>query len=40
MDEYHERGILKGRLTWNDTFVEDRLGVETAAFIEQRDYDY
>ncbi len=31
---------FQGRLTWSDTFVEDRLGVETAAFIEQRDYDY
>lgn len=31
---------VQGRLTWSDRFIEDRLSVDAAAFIEQRNYDY
>jgi len=31
---------VQGRLTWGDRFIEDRLSVDAAAFIEQRNYDY
>ena len=31
---------MQGRLTWGDRFMEDRLSVDAAAFIEQRNYDW
>lgn len=31
---------IQGRLTWGDRFINDRLTVDAAAFIEQRNYDY
>jgi TonB-linked SusC/RagA family outer membrane protein len=31
---------LQGRLTWGDRFINDRLSVDAAAFIEQRNYNY
>lgn len=31
---------LQGRLTWGDRFFDDRLTVDAAAFIEQRNYNY
>ena len=31
---------VQGRLTWSDRFMEDRLSVDAAAFIEQRNYDW
>ncbi|MGM9760412.1 MAG: TonB-dependent receptor domain-containing protein, partial [Parabacteroides sp.] len=31
---------IQGRLTWGDRFLNDRLTVDAAAFIEQRNYDY
>ncbi|MBP3518116.1 MAG: SusC/RagA family TonB-linked outer membrane protein [Parabacteroides sp.] len=31
---------LQGRLTWGDRFIDDRLTVDAAAFIEQRNYNY
>jgi len=31
---------VQGRLTWSDRFIEDRLSVDAAAFIEQRNYDW
>ena len=42
---YAEQGhvsdlTVQGRLTWSDRFIEDRLSVDAAAFIEQRNYDY
>ena len=42
---YAEQGhvsdlTVQGRLTWGDRFIEDRLSVDAAAFIEQRNYDY
>ncbi len=42
---YTEQGhvsdlTVQGSLTWNDRFMEDRLSVDAAAFIEQRNYDY
>ena len=30
---------VQGRLTWSDRFMEDRLSVDAAAFVEQRNYD-
>ena len=30
----------QGSLTWSDRFLNDRLSVDAAAFIEQRNYDY
>ena len=42
---YAEQGhvsdlTVQGRLTWGDRFINDRLSVDAAAFIEQRNYDY
>jgi TonB-linked SusC/RagA family outer membrane protein len=42
---YTEQGhvsdlTVQGSLTWNDRFIDDRLSVDAAAFIEQRNYDY
>jgi TonB-linked SusC/RagA family outer membrane protein len=31
---------LQGRITWGDRFVNDRLSVDAAAFIENRHYNY
>lgn len=31
---------LQGRLTWGGRFLDDRLTVDAAAFIEQKQYDY
>lgn len=31
---------VQGRLTWGDRFMNDRLTVDAAAFIEQRNYDW
>ena len=31
---------VQGRLTWGDRFMEDRLSVDAAAFIEERQYHY
>ena len=31
---------VQGRLTWSDRFMEDRLSVDAAAFIEQKNYDW
>ena len=31
---------VQGRLTWSDRFMEDRLSVDAAAFIEERQYHY
>jgi len=31
---------VQGRLTWGDRFINDRLSVDAAAFIEQRNYDW
>ena len=30
---------IQGRLTWSDRFINDRLSVDAAAFVEQRNYD-
>ena len=30
----------QGRITWDNNFFNDRLGINAAAFIEQRNYDY
>ena len=30
----------QGRITWDKSFINDRLGINAAAFIEQEDYDY
>jgi len=30
----------QGRLTWSDRFINDRLSLDAAAFIEQRNYGY
>jgi len=39
--QYHTRDLtFQGRLTWDKTFIQDRLGVNAAAFIEERQYDY
>ena len=42
---YTEQGHVsdlttQGSLTWSDRFIDDRLSVDAAAFIEQRNYDY
>ena len=42
---YAEQGHVsdlttQGSLTWSDRFIDDRLSVDAAAFIEQRNYDY
>ena len=42
---YTEQGHVsdlttQGSLTWNDRFFDDRLTVDAAAFIEQKNYDY
>ena len=42
---YAEQGNIsdlttQGSLTWGDRFMNDRLSVDAAAFIEQRNYDY
>ena len=31
---------VQGRLTWSDRFMNDRLSVDAAAFVEQRNYDW
>ncbi|MCD7817275.1 MAG: SusC/RagA family TonB-linked outer membrane protein [Bacteroides sp.] len=31
---------VQGRLTWGDRFINDRLSVDAAAFIERRNYNY
>lgn len=31
---------IQGRLSWGDRFIEDRLSVDAAFFLEQRNYDY
>lgn len=31
---------VQGRVTWGDRFINDRLSVDAAAFIEQRNYNY
>ena len=31
---------VQGRLTWSDRFINDRLSVDAAAFIEQKNYDW
>ena len=31
---------LQGRLTWGDRFIDDRLNIDAAAFVEQMGYDY
>ncbi|MDR0961963.1 MAG: SusC/RagA family TonB-linked outer membrane protein [Mediterranea sp.] len=39
--QYHTRDLtLQGRLTWADRFLHDRLTVDAAAFIEERNYNY
>lgn len=39
--QYHTRDLtLQGRLTWNGRFMEDRLTVDAAAFVEQENYNY
>lgn len=39
--QYHTSDLtIQGRLTWGDRFINDRLSVDAAAFIEQRNYDY
>ena len=42
---YTEQGHVsdlttQGSLTWGDRFIDDRLSVDAAAFIEQKNYDY
>ena len=42
---YAEQGHVsdlttQGSLTWSDRFIDDRLSVDAAAFIEQKNYDY
>ena len=42
---YAEQGHVsdlttQGSLTWGDRFINDRLSVDAAAFIEQKNYDY
>ena len=40
-DQYHIRDFTyQGRLTWGDRFINDRLSVDAAAFVEQRNYNY
>lgn len=39
--QYHVSDLtVQGRITWGDRFINDRLSVDAAAFIEQRNYDY
>jgi hypothetical protein len=39
--QYHTSDLtVQGRLTWGDRFLNDRLTVDAAAFIEQEQYDY
>ncbi len=39
-EQYHESDLtIQGRLTWGDRFINNRLTVDAAAFIEQREYD-
>ena len=40
-DQSHVRDFTyQGRLTWGDRFINNRLSVDAAAFIEQRNYNY
>ena len=40
-EQYHTSDLtVQGRLTWGDRFMNDRLTVDAAAFIEQRNYHY
>jgi TonB-linked SusC/RagA family outer membrane protein len=40
-EQYHVRDLtIQGRLTWGDRFIDDRLSVDAAAFIEERNYNY
>lgn len=40
-DQNHVSNMtLQGRLTWGDRFIDNRLSVDAAAFIEQMSYDY
>ena len=38
--DYVQDMTYQGRITWGDYFVNDRLHVDAAAFVEQRDYHY
>ena len=39
--QYHTSDIfVQGRLTWSDRFLNDKLSVDAAAFIEEERYDY
>lgn len=39
--QYHTSDLtMQGRITWGDRFIDNRLTVDAAAFIEQRNYDY
>ncbi|MDD4515474.1 SusC/RagA family TonB-linked outer membrane protein [Massilibacteroides sp.] len=39
--QYHTSDLtIQGRATWSDRFVDDRLSVDAAAFVEQRNYNY
>lgn len=39
--QYHESDLrLQGRVTWSDQFINDRLTVDAAAFLEERQYHY
>lgn len=39
--QYHTSDLtVQGRLTWGNRFLNDRLTVDAAAFIEQRNYNY
>ena len=38
--QYHTSDLtVQGRLTWSDRFMDDRLTLDAAAFVEQRNYD-
>ena len=40
-DQSHIRDFTyQGRVTWGDRFIDNRLSVDAAAFIEQRNYNY
>ncbi len=40
-EQYHQSDLtLQGRLTWSDRFVNDRLSLDAAAFLEQRQVHY
>ena len=40
-EQYHRSDLtLQGRLTWSDLFINDRLTVDAAAFLEQRQNHY